>query len=73
MCIEKSNPYISVIIPSYNYGKFIEQTINSVLNQTYKNYQLIIVDDGSTDNSLDILYKFSKKISGLKVLQHMDK
>ena len=69
----ENNPYISVIIPSYNYEKYIEHTIYSILKQTYKNFQLIIVDDGSNDKSLDIIYSFVKLDSRIKVIQHYDK
>lgn len=53
-------PLVSIIIPLYNAEKFIQETIESALNQTYKNIELIIVDDGSTDSSFDIADKFSK-------------
>ena len=66
-------PYISVIIPSYNYEKYIEQTISSALEQTYKKFQLIIVDDGSNDKSLEVIYSFANRDSRIKVLQHNDK
>ena len=53
---------VSVIIPVYNSQKFLAKSIESVLNQTYKNMEIIAVDDGSTDNSLQILKKFGNKI-----------
>ena len=52
---------ISVILPVYNSQEFLSQSINSILNQTYKNFELIIIDDGSTDNSKEICEYFSKK------------
>ena len=60
MNIEKL-PLITIYITNHNYGKYIEKSINSVLNQTYKNFEIIIIDDGSTDNSRKIIEKFSKK------------
>jgi glycosyltransferase involved in cell wall biosynthesis len=48
-------PRFSVIIPIYNKEKDVETTIKSVLNQTYVDYEVILVDDGSTDNSLNIV------------------
>ena len=50
--------YFSIIVCSYNYGHFLEQTVESVLNSTFKNYELIIVNDGSTDNTSEILKKY---------------
>jgi glycosyltransferase involved in cell wall biosynthesis len=53
---------ISVIIPNYNYARYLEQAIESVLTQSYENVELIIVNNGSTDNSLEVLEKFGDKI-----------
>lgn len=52
--------FISVIIPTYNRAQFIRRAIDSVLNQTYKNFELIIVDDGSTDETEDFLDPLKK-------------
>ena len=49
---------VSIIIPCYNAEKYIAETIQSVINQTYKNWELIVVNDGSTDNSPDIIKEF---------------
>jgi glycosyltransferase involved in cell wall biosynthesis len=53
---------ISIVTPSYNQGRFIEATILSVVNQTYKNIEYILVDGGSTDNTMDIVNKYKDRI-----------
>lgn len=59
-------PLISVIIPCYNYGRFLNDCINSLLSQTYQNWECIIVDDGSTDNSLEVAHSLSAKDERIK-------
>lgn len=62
------NPLVSVIIPAYNSEKYISEAVESVINQTYKNIELIIVNDGSTDKTLDIVNEFSKKDSRVVIV-----
>ena len=50
---------VDIILPNYNKSKFIEDAINSVISQTYKNWHLYIIDDSSTDNSHEVINKFS--------------
>ena len=54
-------PEVSIILPSYNYENYIGKTIDSVLNQSYPNWELIIIDDGSMDNSLDVIKRYKDK------------
>jgi len=64
------NPKISVIIPSYNYENFIEEAINSVIRQTFKDFELIIVDDGSSDNSVKVIEKYVEKYDNIFLFTH---
>jgi len=63
----KECPLVSVLIPNYNHAIYLERRINSILSQTYSNLEIIILDDCSTDNSLDIInrYKGDSRISAI--------
>jgi len=66
--MSKNNVYFSIIIPTYNRAHLIKNTINSVLNQSYPHFEIIVVDDGSTDNTEDIIASFnSSKIRYVKI------
>ena len=64
---ESDQNLISVIVPVYNVEDYLEECINSILSQTYTNLEILIVNDGSTDNSLEILQKFSQKDSRISI------
>ena len=63
--IKVENPLFSIIVPIYNVERYLEQCIESVLAQDYQNYELILVDDGSPDNSIDICVKYAKQYSNI--------
>jgi glycosyltransferase involved in cell wall biosynthesis len=68
MNIEYPLVIVSVIMPTYNRAKTIERAINSVLNQSYAKIELIIIDDGSSDNTSEILNRFNDP--GIRIFKH---
>lgn len=63
---------VSVIVPVYNGKKYINKCVNSILRQTFKDIEIILVDDGSTDNTLDILREYEKKFPNVKVISSIN-
>ena len=67
---KQNKPFVSVLMPAYNAEKYIELAIESILNQTYENFEFIIVDDCSTDSTHKIIKKYSIKDKRIKLLRN---
>ncbi|NQV78496.1 MAG: glycosyltransferase, partial [Lutibacter sp.] len=65
-----TQPLVSVIIPVYNVELYVEKAINSIINQTYQNLEIIIVDDCSTDKTYSIVESLSKKDKRIKLIRN---
>ncbi len=63
-------PFISIIVTSYNYEQFIAETLTSLCKQSYKNFEVIVVDDGSKDNSINVIKQFTEKYKNIKLYTH---
>ena len=68
-----NNITVSVIIPVYNTEKYLEECLKSVINQTLKVIEIICIDDGSTDNSPDILKEYSEKDGRIRIYSQTNK
>lgn len=67
-----NKPLVTVYITNYNYARFLKQSIESVLNQTFKQYEILIIDDGSTDNSRDIIESY-RGYSNIEIIYQQNK
>ncbi|MBI4058695.1 glycosyltransferase family 2 protein [Candidatus Microgenomates bacterium] len=68
--MRKRQSLVSVVMPVYNAGQFLAESIESILNQTYKNFEFLIIDDASNDNSREIIKRYQKKHSNIILLQN---
>ncbi len=62
-----SGPKVSIILPNFNHARFLDQRIESIINQTYQNFELLIFDDASTDESVDVIKKYEDRVDKLVV------
>lgn len=62
----------SIIIPAYNVQEYIEKAINSVLEQDFKDYELIVVNDASTDDTSEVVKKYEERYDNVKLISHRD-
>jgi len=67
---DQLQPLLSIIVPNYNNAKFFCDCIESILTQTFKNYEIIICDDSSTDNSVELIQQYAEKYSYIRVIYH---
>src|SRR3984885_10961342 len=63
-----AQPLVSILVSNYNYGRFIADSIKSALDQTYSNIELVICDDGSTDDSVQIIEEYARQDSRLHLI-----
>ncbi|WP_428050733.1 glycosyltransferase family 2 protein [Candidatus Avelusimicrobium caledoniensis] len=68
-----NSPLISVVVPIYNMAAYLPRCVDSILAQTYKNLEIILVDDGSTDNCLEICQQYAQKDNRIKVIHQENK
>ena len=70
---KKDKPLVSIIVPIYNVEKYLSECIDSIINQTYKNIEVILINDGSTDQSFEIANHFSKQYKNIVLINQTNK
>lgn len=65
-----NTPFVSVILPTYNCANFLSESVGSILSQTYHSYEIIVIDDGSTDNTKEVLHPFMQRITYINLEQN---
>ena len=70
MAMRENQPLVSIVMPVYNCEKYLQESIESVLSQSYQNWELLVVDDGSRDRSLSIIESYVKKDSRVRLFQN---
>ena len=68
--MNKENNLVSVVLPVYNSEETIEKSLESILNQTYNNIEILLIDDGSTDNSLEICERYEDNYSNVRLFKN---
>ena len=63
-------PELSIIIPCYNYARYLKESVDSIIQQDYRNYELIIVDDGSSDDTWEVMQEYSRRFPHVRIFQH---
>ena len=67
---DNQNVFFSIVVPAFNVEKYIQRAISSILNQSFQDFELILVNDGSTDNTANIINEFSQQNSKITVINH---
>ena len=68
--VADNSPLVSIILPTYNCAAFLSHSIGTILSQTYNSYEIIVIDDGSTDNTKEVLYPFMQRIKYIRSEQN---
>ncbi len=68
LVVEKQKPLFSIIVPAYNQAQFLPEALNSVLSQTFSNWEAIVVNDGSTDKTVEVINSYMEKDSRIRII-----